>query len=453
MIFGRAEFWMLAIGVVCSVACALPGSFLVLRRQSLLGDAISHAILPGIAGAFILTGSRDPFAMLAGAMCVGALTAVLTESVRRWGRIPEDAAMGVVFTALFALGVLMITWAARDVDLDPGCVLYGVLELAPFDTVRIGGFEAPRAFVWLSVVLALNLGLICLFFKELTLASFDPGLASTMGLRPAIVHYSLASLVACTAVASFESVGSVLVVAMIAAPGATAHLLTDRLPRLLILSAVIAAFSAAIGCVAAVWFDTSVAGAMAAASGGLFALACVLSPRHGALGRAVRRAQLALRIAREDALGILFRWHETTGVSPVAGSLPGAHTGAPPLTSEDIAGATERGALSRVAVASLIRAGDVARASSGELFLTGRGARAAASIVRSHRLWESFLNRRLGLPPDHVHEPSHRLEHFITDSMQAQLEHDVGGASDPHGQRIPRRAGGSQKNGGPPLQE
>lgn len=439
LVVSAIHAWTLGVAALCAVACAVPGSFLVLRRQALLGDAISHAILPGIAGAFILTGTRDPFAMLLGAMAVGALTAVLTETLRRWGRVPEDAAMGVVFTGLFALGVLMITWAARDVDLDPGCVLYGVIELTPFDTVRIAGHDIPRAFVWLSAVLALNVALVAFFFKELTVASFDPGLSSTLGINPTIVHYGLAAVVAYTSVASFEAVGSVLVVAMLAAPGATAHLLTDRLPRMVWISAAVAVLGAVGGYLAAVWLDTSVAGAMATAVGAQFGLACLFAPRHGVLSRRIRHGLLSLRIAREDALGMLYRWHESAGVPLAHDSLPSPPPDRPALTARDIGGAIGRAVLARLAVSGLRRAGDVRRARSGELFLTVRGQSAARRIVRSHRLWEAFLNRRLGLPSDHVHEPSHRVEHFITDAMQAQLEREVGRATDPHGQRIPER--------------
>lgn len=283
------DLWTVAIAACCCLACGLLGCFLMLRRMSLLGDAISHAILPGLAAAFFLTGSREPFAMLAGAMVVGVLTAVISTGLNRWGRVPEDASMGVVFTTLFACGVILITLVARDVDLDPGCVLYGLIEFAPFDTVRVIGFELPRSFVWLFTVLVINVTLITIFFKELKIVCFDPYLATTMGISATAVHYGLMTAVAATSVASFEAVGSILVVAMLVAPGATAHLLTDKLSRLLWWSAAIAVLSAVLGYALAVRFNTSVAGMIATVGLGLFMFAAIASPRHGVIARQFHR--------------------------------------------------------------------------------------------------------------------------------------------------------------------
>jgi manganese/zinc/iron transport system permease protein len=290
---GADDLWTIATAVACSVACALVGSFLVLRRLSLLGDAISHAILPGLALAFIMTQSRAPMPMLAGALVVGVLTAVLSVGLHRWGRVPEDASMGVVFTTLFAIGVILVTLVSRDVDLDPGCVLYGLIEFVPFDTRLIAGLPVPRALIWLGAMLAVNLALIMLFYKELKVVCFDPHLATAMGISAALVHYGLMTAVAATSVASFEAVGSILVIAMLIAPGATAHLLTDRLGRMLALASIIAALCAILGYALAVRFNTSVAGMIATVALAVFILAAVFAPRHGILRRHIlRRARL-----------------------------------------------------------------------------------------------------------------------------------------------------------------
>lgn len=286
------DLWTAGTAVLCSVACAVIGCFLVLRRLSLLGDAISHAILPGLAVAFMLTQSRSPSAMVAGALAVGVMTALLSGGLSRWGKVPEDASMGVVFTTLFAVGVILISFTARDIDLDPGCVLYGLIEFVPFDTVRLGGFEVPRAFAWLGAALALNVGLIVAFYKELKIVCFDPELATSMGISAAVVHYGLMSAVAGTCVASFEAVGSILVIAMLVAPGATAHLLTDRLSRMLTLSAVIAAACAVSGYAAAVWLNTSVAGMIATLALLVFILTAIGSPRYGVVGRVLARSRV-----------------------------------------------------------------------------------------------------------------------------------------------------------------
>ncbi|HAW30949.1 MAG TPA: iron ABC transporter, partial [Planctomycetaceae bacterium] len=205
--------WIIVAGILCSVATALLGNFLVLRKMSMLGDAITHAILPGLAAAFFISDSRSSLPMFVGAVIAGILTALFTEWIRGFGKVDEGASMGVVFTSLFALGLVMIVQAADHVDLDPGCVLYGAIELTPLDTVLIAGWEIPRVVAVLSIVLLINLLFVVCFLKELKLSSFDPALATTTGFNATLIHYTLMTLVAITAVASFETVGNILVVA------------------------------------------------------------------------------------------------------------------------------------------------------------------------------------------------------------------------------------------------
>lgn len=260
------DLWTMATAALASVACGLAGSFLVLRRQSMLGDTISHAVLPGIAGAFLLTGTRDLVPMLLGATAAGIITAMLSSGLNRWGRVDRDAAMGVTFTSFFALGVVMISLAARQVDLDPGCVLYGLLEFVPFDTVGLMGCEIPRATAWLGGTLLIDLVLAVAFFKELRSTSFDPAHAASLGLRVGLVQMGLMVTVAANSVVAFEAVGSILVVAMLVAPGATARLWSDRLVVMLWLAGAIAAATAVIGYLLALAFNTSAAGMIATVS-------------------------------------------------------------------------------------------------------------------------------------------------------------------------------------------
>ncbi len=311
------DTWIVATGAVTAASCALLGCFLVLRRMSLMGDAISHAVLPGLALAFLFTASRSSWPMFVGAALVGLLTAVLTQALSRWGRVDESASMGVVFTTLFALGLVLIVQAADRVDLDPGCVLYGAIELAPLDTVTWLGMDWPRALITNALMLLINAGVIRLFYKEFLLASFDPALATSMGFRAAWVHQVQMALVAVTTVSAFESVGSILVVAMLIVPAAAAHLLTDRLPAMLGVAALIGVAAAGLGHLAAItvptWWgyaDTSTAGMMAVMAGLLFLLALLFAPRHGLLSRARARLSLRLRILQEDVLGCLYRMEE-----------------------------------------------------------------------------------------------------------------------------------------------
>ncbi len=417
--------WVMLTATLCCVSCGLLGCFLVLRRMSLLGDAISHAVLPGLAVALLLSGSRSALPMLLGAMVVGILTAFLTDTLARWARVPEDASMGVVFTSLFALGVVLIRYVAPQVDLDPNCVLYGQILFVPYDLRSLLGIEIPYATLVLALVTVVNVALVVLFFKELKIVSFDPYLATTMGISATAVHYGLMAAVAGTTVASFESVGSILVVAMLIAPGATAHLLTDRLSRMLLLAAVSGAVSAVVGYLLAVYWNTEVAGMMSVVAGGQFGLAVVFAPRYGYASRLVHRLALTLRITREDILGLLYRWHESGD--------------RPSLSATEVRSAQGRGWIPYVALWSLVRHGEVRREAGGRVIPTESGLRSGRTLIRSHRLWESFLARHLPLPLDHLHEPAMRAEHFVTPSIAEQLDADFGDAPDPHGAIIPRQ--------------
>jgi manganese/zinc/iron transport system permease protein len=290
------DTWIVVVGAVTAVACALPGCFLVLRRMSMMGDAISHAVLPGIAIGFFVTQSRASLPMFIGAAVTGILTATFTQWVSRFGRVDRGAAMGIVFTTFFAIGLIMIVRAADHVDIDPGCVLYGAMELTPLDTRKVAGFEAPRAFLTIGTVMLINLAVIVALFKEFRLSSFDSSLADTLGFSSNFLHYLLMTLVAITTVAAFEAVGSIIVIAMLIVPPGTALLLTRRLIPMLWIASVVGILSALLGHFSAItvpdWFgfdDTNTSGMMAMASGFFFTLAWLFSPTEGLVTRWLRR--------------------------------------------------------------------------------------------------------------------------------------------------------------------
>lgn len=410
------DTWIVVTGALCALPCGLLGTFLVLRRMSMMGDAISHAVLPGLAVAFLLTGSRSSWAMFAGAAAVGVLTALFVQWVQGSGGVERGAAMGVVFTALFAAGLIMIVRGASKVDLDPGCVLYGSIEMSPLDLVDLGGLRIPRPVLVLGAVFAVDALVVGLLYKELKITSFDPQLATTLGISASACHYLLMTLVAVTTVACFESIGSILVIAMLIVPPAAAHLLTDRLGRTIALSMAIGVASAALGHWGAItlpaWLgfvDTSTSGMMAVAAGGIFVAVVLLAPRHGVLSRALHRAALRRRILREDVLGLLYRLEER-GIDQSHGAFV-AH----------LRGALRLGAIApRLALAGLRRARLLHLGPQGYR-LSDEGRRRAADLVRSHRLWESYLVRRLGLAPDHVHDTAMQLEHVTDPAMQDKL--------------------------------
>ncbi len=425
------DLFPLIAGVLAAVTCGLLGNFLVLRKLSLMGDAISHSVLPGLVVAFLVAGSRSPVAMFLGAAIAGVATVVLVEVVKKLGRVEPGAAMGVVFSLLFALGVLLIQQVEHlsNVDLDADCVLHGQLEdLAWFDApdswpevFQVSTLQAaPRQVRTLAVMAVLAMLFVSLLFKELRIAAFDPALATTLGFPATLLHYLLMIFVAAATVASFEAVGSILVIAMLICPAATARLLTDRLGTQIACSMAIALVTAVGGYLAASWIpaiwerdSVNAAGAMSVTSGVLLMLAIVGSPRHGMISKAVRKRKVSLGVAKDDLLAALYRAAEAGEVQVRLASLHAGFSGVP----------------LRRALANAVRQNLVER-HEDTVSLSSAGKAAAAEVVRRHRLWEHYLVERAGVAPDHVHETAEFLEHVGTSPPPGPVQ-------DPHGREIP----------------
>jgi manganese/zinc/iron transport system permease protein len=284
------DFYIIITAILVSSSCALLGCFLILRKMAMVGDAISHAVLPGIVLAFLLSGTRDSVTMLIGAGILGMITTFLIEFFHKKARLQSDASIGVTFTWLFAIGVILISLFAGKVDLDQDCVLYGEIAYVPLDLVITAGglILGPKA-MWVSgSILLLIILFITIFYKELFLTTFDPAFASAMGISTALWHYALMGAVSVTTVASFESVGAILVVALLIAPAATAYLIADNLKWMLILACLAGVMSSIGGYYLAAWLDASIAGAIASVAGLLFAMAMIASPAHGIFFRKIR---------------------------------------------------------------------------------------------------------------------------------------------------------------------
>jgi manganese/zinc/iron transport system permease protein len=298
------------IAIITAVACAIPGVFLILRRMSLMSDAISHAILLGIVLAFFVTEDIASPLLILAAAATGVLTVSLVELLNKTRLVKEDAAIGLVFPVLFSIGVILISRYAGSVHLDIDAVLLGELAFAPFNRLIIGGLDVgPKAIYVMGSILLLNLAFLFLFYKELKLATFDAGLAVALGFAPGLIHYGLMSVVSITAVGAFDAVGSILVVALMIAPPAAAYLLTDNLPRMIGLSALGGALSALSGYWVAHLLDASIAGAMATMAGVLFGLTFLLAPQRGLVAIARRRSRQRIEFARK-ALAIHLYNHE-----------------------------------------------------------------------------------------------------------------------------------------------
>lgn len=309
------ELTIIIVGSLVAASCALVGSFLVLRKMALLGDAISHAVLPGIALAFLITENRSPLPMVIGAGALGVFTVFCVEVLNRTKRLREDASIGVVFPALFSIGVILISRYAGQIDLDLDCVLYGEIAYAPWDTLTFRGVELGPEAIWVTgAIFLFDLALVLLFYKELKITTFDPEMAASQGISPSFFHYLLMTAVSLTVVGSFESVGAILVVAMLIVPPATAYLLTESLAVMLGLAIAIGIGSASAGYALARAWDASIAGTMATVSGFLFLMALLFAPRSGILARILHHRRLSEALARQLLLLHLRDGDETSAM-------------------------------------------------------------------------------------------------------------------------------------------
>lgn len=257
------SFVIVATGILTGASAALLGTFLVVRGQAMLTDAISHGVVFGVAVTFLLTGSATGPLQLLGAAGAGLLTVQLTEMLARSGKVKRDAATGLVFPALFAAGILLLGLFARDAHVDVHTVLLGEIGFVWLDRVRFLGLEVPRSLLVVSVALLLNAAYVALFYKELTAAAFDPVLAKLQGLRPRLVTGGLLALTSFTAVAALDAVGVVLFVAFAITPAVVGRLASRRLPGMLLTAVVVATASAVAGYQVAVALDLSIGGIMA----------------------------------------------------------------------------------------------------------------------------------------------------------------------------------------------
>lgn len=419
-------FWTIAVGALCATCCSLAGCFLVLRRMSLLGDALSHSVLAGTAAVYLVTGRVDPIPMLIGALLAGVATAVLTQFVHKNAAVPEDSSIGIVFTSLFAFGVVVVS-QADHVHLDLDCVLFGDLAFAGVNLRPTFGSLWPESFRTLVPALLITVSLLGVFWKELRLTSFDPTLAVTLGFSSMLMHYLLTTVVAIVTVSAMEVVG-LLVVALLIVPPATARLMTDKLSTMLWLSCVIGIASTTTGYYLALHWNSSAAGMTAVVAGIFLFIAIMVSPKNGMTVRMFRTVQLRIRICAEDVLAGLFRRQERSDTPDhVAVASAGE--------CYDMAG----GGLLAWPAVRWLRKRRLLRDDDKVVSLTVRGQNYARSLVRSHRLWEVYLSENFDLSEDHLHDPAEAMEHFIGPELQARITEELAApAEDPHGRAIPR---------------
>lgn len=278
MTFDQNAFLIIFTATIISISCGLLGVFMMLRKMSMTGDAISHAVLPGIVLGFFISGSQRGFEVIIGAGILGILATLLIDWLRKKARVQLDASIGITFTLLFAIGIILINLLAYKVDLDQECVLYGEIAYLPIDLwISDSGTNFGPRIMWLAL---LNLGLVIVFilliYKELKLTSFDESFSIVIGIPAAGINLALMSMVSYTTVSSFEAVGAILVVALLVVPPATAFLWTKKMIPLIQLTCLLGLVISVLGYYLAYAFDSSIAGMIVAVSGILFLLSAFL---------------------------------------------------------------------------------------------------------------------------------------------------------------------------------
>lgn len=370
--FDDIALMIVLTGALVGTAATLVGTFLVLRGNSMLSDAISHSIVFGIVVVWLLTRQQAGPVQIVGAALTGVLTVFLTELLVGTRRVKDDAAIGLVFPVLFSIGVLLLNLYARDVHIDQHTVLLGEIGFVWLDTVAVGPYQVPQSLLSMGAMTLVNLLFVGLFYKELKLATFDAALARALGFAPGVLFYALLMLTSATAVAAFDAVGVVLFIAFVIVPPSAAYLLTDRLWLMLVYGAAIAVLSSIAGYALAVAWNVSIGGMMAVMTGICLILAFLLGPRYGIVAQAARRRG---RIEANECRTLAVHLYN--------------HEGGPNQGEENVAGALRQhlrwtDAKAHQVLARSIEQGLIVR--EGEtLLLTPRGRMTAREILEPWR--------------------------------------------------------------------
>lgn len=411
--------YALAGSMLLGVCCGLMGAFLVVRKLALMGDALSHAVLPGVALGYLWNLTKDPIAIFIGATLAGLLGAATVQLIRSTTRHREDAALGFVLASFFGVGICLFTMIQNL----PGGNKSGLDQMMFGQAAALGRGDV----ILLACVTFLAVTAVLLFYKEYMLTSFDPGFARSIRLPVSFFHYSLMLLLAFAIVASLQAVGVVLVSAMLVIPASAAYLLTDRFARMLVLSALFGLCTGAIGAFFSFVGRSLPTGPfMVLSAAAVFTLALFFGARYGIIPRWWRQRSRAARIQRENTLKAIYHVLEKDDFRREA------------VTFKELAAHRRetleeaRGQIASVASAELVTAqGDV-------IAFTPDGWQRACEIVRNHRLWELYLTHAARIAPDHVHDDAEMIEHILGEDTVRKLERRLNYARrDPHGKLIP----------------
>jgi manganese/iron transport system permease protein/iron/zinc/copper transport system permease protein len=398
-------------GCIVAVVAAVVGCLVVLRRMAFLGDALSHAMIAGVAGGYLvmkLLFGLEAHApgMLLGSLLAAIITVALIGFVSRISRVKEDTAIGIMYTGVFALGVVVVSVFRHYIHIDLMHFIMGdILGVADSD-LWVSAFVAP-----------LVLSILILFYRHFQLSTFDPVMAASIGLPVLLIDYVLTTCVSLVVVSAVSMVGVILVVGLLITPAATAYLLCDRLDRMMILAALFGVTSVAGGLYLCVWLDSAGGGAIMLFCTLQFLVVLTIAPRYGLLARWLRLRRLVPQQVVEDVLTTILRHEKGTPLT---------------LIREYV---TEATALPR-ALRQMVQDNLIEEAEDG-FRLTKTGYTEAAKVLRAHRLWESYLES-IGTPQEKLHATAHKLEHLLAGETIDYLDEKLGQPRvDPHGKTIP----------------
>ena len=406
----RAIYASSLVGIMCGVL----GCFVVLRNMAMIGDALSHAVLPGIVVGFLLAGGMSLTAFFLGSVAAALFSAVLMTWIQQNVKTKNDAAIGIVFTAMFSIGVIGISRLSRKegFHLDTKDFLFGnVLGVSNADLNLTLG-------VSIVVIIA-----VIIFYRYLFASTFQPEVANTMGISTKVVHYLLMLLLSFAIVASLRTVGVILVVAMLIIPASTALLLSNHLKVVIILSALLGLLAAIAGFLLSYLLETTPGPAMTVVATFIYLLVAIISPTNGLLFKEIRKIKEKRRIIREDVLKQALKLHQN-------------HTLSIDNLSERIGYGTGK---IKIILTRMSQKGWI-KINQNELSLTVEGMRQAQKLVRAHRLWETYLVNEMGVAEIHIHQDAEDHEHHLSDDMLDELDSYLDFPDrDPHGSPIPKK--------------
>ena len=430
--------------ILLGVTCGVLGCFIVLRRQSLLGDAIGHSVLPGVCLGFLVAGGRSTPALLFGALLFGLLAAMLIGLLRRTTQLKTGECTGVVFTGFYGLGIVLLKFIQNPRNADHFLVRWGLIRdfnsgQAGLDKFLFGQIVgiSPSDVLFMAVIAAVSIAVVAVFWRKLAAWSFDEEFAFSLGFPVKVIDYLVTTLMTVAIVISIQAVGVVLVAAMLVTPAATAYLLTDRLHRMVLMSGGFGATAGVMGAfLSLLGKDLPTGSLMVLSASLLFLLAFLMSPRHGLFPRLARLWERRRRTQAENLLRTLYIITEKRHGGAVSPGDPiDRRFGVDDVAARRQETPAHVRKLGRLAGGY----GWVERHSPDPMLLTDEGLAEARRVVRNHRLWELFLTQEARLASDHVHADAERIEHVLPRDVLRRLEQMLDNpVADPHGRPIPQ---------------